>query len=186
MGSITRTDQEFSAIGQGVGYSYRIEQNRGYHQKPPSRRRGIWRAFAAAAGRPRRGCGFRLRDQYGEDDKTEKGSTHISATPAEEILHGRLSDDDEQALLNQARNSGIPFMQLPVELPARLKSLIPYPLALEIRCAPVGRDHNRLTVAMADPTNRNAVRHLKEITGMIIFPVSCEPAVLDALLANGW
>jgi Type II secretion system (T2SS), protein E, N-terminal domain len=109
-----------------------------------------------------------------------------SSGTAEEILHGRLSDDDEQALLNQARSSGIPFMQLPVELPARLKQLIPYSLALEIRCAPVGRDHNRLTVAMADPTNRNAVRHLKETTGMVIFPVSCELAALDALLVNGW
>ena len=103
-----------------------------------------------------------------------------STGTSEEILHGRLSDADEQALLNQARSSGIPFMQLPVELPARLKQLIPYQLALDIRCAPVGRDHNRLTVAMADPTNRNAVLHLKETTGMIIFPVSCELAALDA------
>jgi Type II secretion system (T2SS), protein E, N-terminal domain len=109
-----------------------------------------------------------------------------SSGATEEITHGRPQDDDEQALLNQARSSGIPFMQLPVELPARLKQLIPYQLALEIRCAPVGRDHNRLTVAMANPTNRNAVRHLKETTGMIIFPVSCELAALDALLANGW
>jgi hypothetical protein len=109
-----------------------------------------------------------------------------SSGTAEEVLHRQLSDDDEQALLYQARNTGIPFMQLPVELPPRLKQLIPYSLALEICCAPVGRDHSRLTVAMADPTNVNAVRHLKEITGMTIFPVSCELAALDALLANRW
>jgi hypothetical protein len=104
----------------------------------------------------------------------------------ETIMHGRVHEDDEQALLNQARSSGIPFMQLPVELSPRLKQLIPYHLALEFRCAPVGRDHNRLTVAMADPANRNAVRLLKETTGMVIFPVSCEMAALDALLAKGW
>jgi len=104
----------------------------------------------------------------------------------EALMHSRANEDDEQALLNQARYTGIPFMQLPIELSPRLRQLIPYPLALELRCAPVGRDHNRLTVAMADPANRNAVRHLKETTGMIIFPVSCELAALDALLARGW
>lgn len=109
-----------------------------------------------------------------------------SVPSSEETLHGRFSDEDEQVLLQQARSSGIPFMQLPTALPARLKQVIPHSLALEIRCAPVGRDHHRLTVAMADPTNRNAIRHLQEATGMLIFPVSCELAALDALLANGW
>src|SRR5205085_9751225 len=58
-----------------------------------------------------------------------------SAGTAEEMQHGRaFSDDDEQALLQQARSSGIPFMQLPAELPPRLKQLIPYSLAVELRC----------------------------------------------------
>ena len=105
---------------------------------------------------------------------------------AEEVGRRRLSDEDESVLLHQARSSGIPFMQLPAQLPTRLKQLIPYALALEIHCAPVGRDHHRLTVAMADPTNRNVVRRLQEITGMSIFPVSCELAALDALLGHGW
>jgi hypothetical protein len=77
-------------------------------------------------------------------------------------------------------------MQLPAQLPARLKQLIPYSLALEIRCAPVGRDHNRLTVAMADPTNTESIRQLCEATGLSIFPVSCDVPALDTLLANGW
>src|SRR5205814_1227779 len=34
----------------------------------------------------------------------------------EGIMHGRVHEDDEQMLLSQARSSGIPFMQLPVEL----------------------------------------------------------------------
>lgn len=83
-------------------------------------------------------------------------------------------------------NHGIPFMQLPSQLPRRLKQLIPHPLALELRCAPVGRDHGRLTIAMADPTNTKALDRLKEITGLTIFAVSCEEEALNTLLANKW
>lgn len=81
---------------------------------------------------------------------------------------------------------GIPFMQIPSRLPSRLKQLVPHALALELRCAPVGRDHNRLTVAMADPANTHALGHLREITGMTIFPVSCDPSALETLLASHW
>ena len=102
------------------------------------------------------------------------------------MLYNRQNEDDEQALPSYARASGIPFMQLPTRLPQRLKQLIPYQLALEIRCAPVGRDHNRLTVAMDHPSDVHATQRLHEITGMTIFPVSCEANALDTLLKNGW
>lgn len=104
----------------------------------------------------------------------------------EELLYNHQSEDDEQALAPHARRNGIPFMQLPSRLPQRLKQLIPYELALEIRCAPVGRDHNRLTVAMAHPSNMHAIERLREVTGMTIFPVSCEVGALETLLTNGW
>jgi hypothetical protein len=84
------------------------------------------------------------------------------------------------------RLQGIPFMQIPSRLPTRLKQLVPYALALELRCAPVGRDHNRLTVAMANPTDAQAIYRLREVTGMTIFPVSCEPSALETLLASNW
>ncbi len=82
--------------------------------------------------------------------------------------------------------SGIPFMQIPSRLPTRLKQLVPYALAQELRCAPVGRDHNRLTVAMANPGDTRAIYHLREVTGMTIFPVSCELSALEVLLASDW
>jgi GGDEF domain-containing protein len=85
-----------------------------------------------------------------------------------------------------AKNAGIPFMQLPARLPTRLRHLIPYHLARELRCAPVGRDHNRLTVAMACPTDSMALDLLKTATSMVIYPVACEAEALDALLANEW
>lgn len=97
----------------------------------------------------------------------------------------RFVEQAESASKNTTSDN-VPFMQLPVKLPARLKILIPYSLALELRCAPVGRDHHCLTVAVADPTNREAIQRLREITGMTIFPVTCEIAALEALLAEKW
>lgn len=81
---------------------------------------------------------------------------------------------------------GKPFMQLPLQLSRSMKRLIPHGLALELHCAPVGRDHNRLTVAMTNPTNTKALARLKEITGLTIFAVSCEEEALNSLLANKW
>ncbi len=82
--------------------------------------------------------------------------------------------------------TGVPFMQIPSRLPTRLKQLIPYSLALDLRCAPVGRDHNRLTVAMANPADTRAISHLRETTGLAIFPVACEISALETLLTSGW
>jgi hypothetical protein len=92
----------------------------------------------------------------------------------------RFKKQQEQA------SGNIPFMQLPEELPASLKHLIPYTLAWELRCAPVGRDNNTLTVAMAYPPDSKALDLLAKETGLTIFPVSCEEAALDGLLAKKW
>lgn len=77
-------------------------------------------------------------------------------------------------------------MKLPTALPKRLQQLIPYQVALQLRCVPVGRDQRCLTVAMADPLDREKTRRLQEITGMNIFPVACREEELAALLAVGW
>jgi hypothetical protein len=95
--------------------------------------------------------------------------------------------DDQHPMPKTVQGQGnIPYMQLPVKLPARLKQLIPYQVALELSCVPVGRDHHCLTVAMADPTNSKALRSLRVVTGLTIFPVSCDVAALNALLSNEW
>lgn len=96
---------------------------------------------------------------------------------------GVAEDDEEQA---RAVNAKFPFMQLPPELPTRLKHLLPYTLAVELRCVPVGRNHHCLTVAMSNPTNTKTVRRLAELTGMTVFPVSCDDDALDALLEQQW
>ena len=110
----------------------------------------------------------------------EKDTTPIAMKPLE-----RFVEQAESVKGNKAHDN-VPFMQLPAKLPTRLKNLIPYAFALELRCAPVGRDHHCLTVAMADPGNRETLHQLREITGMTIFPVTCEVSALDALLAEKW
>ncbi len=92
----------------------------------------------------------------------------------------------QQTMRQEHVQTGVPFMQLPSQLPARLKQLIPYSIALKLCCAPVGRDHHCLTVAMAEPSDSASIRYLSEVTGLTIFPVSCDVTLLHALLANKW
>jgi len=126
-------------------------------------------------------------------------ASRITLRPAVTIqLHGTRSiglgevnlynpdQDEENDSLIAARNNGIPFMLLPARLSSRLKHLIPYTLACELRCAPVGRDHNRITVAMAFPTDEHAIERLRSTTSMTIFPVACEAKALDDLLEQSW
>jgi hypothetical protein len=84
------------------------------------------------------------------------------------------------------KGRSFPFMNLPTTLPTRLRNLIPYSLATELLCVPVGRDHHYLTVAMADPTNNTQLQRLQATTGLTIFPVSCNLEELYALLAKSW
>ena len=87
------------------------------------------------------------------------------------------------------RQCAIPFMDLfdvPKVLPPRLTRLLPHDLAHELRCVPVGRSSRGLTVAMADPTNTNSVQRLEAVTGMTIFPVSCDEDDLNIFLTVNW
>ncbi len=98
------------------------------------------------------------------------------------VREQKMSFSSDALKLPARVNVAAPFMHLPAELPRRLKQLIPYHLAQKLNCAPVGRDHHCLTVAMANPGDKEAVHCLEECTGMTIFPVSCEEEELLALL----
>jgi GGDEF domain-containing protein len=108
------------------------------------------------------------------------------ATLPAEISIGQTLDDEPGRPANSRHTSGIPYMELPARLPQSLKRLVPYRMACELRCAPVGRDHNRLTVAMAYPTDMQAISRLQSATNMVIYPVACEISALDAMLAKEW
>ncbi|HLX58598.1 MAG TPA: diguanylate cyclase [Ktedonobacteraceae bacterium] len=121
-----------------------------------------------------------LRPAFSEQIRSSKPSYPVE-------IHLRSSLDDEFNSIPVALHaSGVPYMRLPSRLSQSLKRLIPYKLACELRCVPVGRDHNRLTVAMAHPTDTHAIHLLQTTTSMIIFPVACEATTLDSMLSRGW
>ena len=112
-----------------------------------------------------------------------RGSKVTLITP---LSAGQMLDDEVGSHVSSLANSGIPYMQLPSRLPQSLKRLVPHAIARELRCVPVGRDHNRLTIAMAYPTDLQALTRLQGVTDMIIFPVACDINALDAMLAKEW
>ncbi|HLI08299.1 MAG TPA: hypothetical protein VKV40_17175 [Ktedonobacteraceae bacterium] len=112
----------------------------------------------------------------------------VVPTPNAEQASITRDRQESKAPLSKGRTleHNVPFMQLPAQLSQRLKRLIPHALAAELHCAPVGRDHQYLTVAMSNPADAHAISRLKETTGMNIYPVSCDEEALNALLAEKW
>jgi hypothetical protein len=84
------------------------------------------------------------------------------------------------------KRSCIPFMELPAQIPTYLTALLPYQLARELRCIPVGRHQQTLTIALADPTSAEAIDRLHHTTGLSIFPVACQEQALNQLLTHPW
>ncbi len=78
------------------------------------------------------------------------------------------------------------LFDMPRILPPRLTRLLPHTLAHELRCVPIGRSPRGLTVAMADPTNTDSLQRLQAVTGMTIFPVSCDEDDLNMFLTENW
>ncbi len=123
---------------------------------------------------------------------------HLTLRPAlQRKRHGKQPGIDKRDVFESPQHKGmpaqtsvkqqaVPFLALPPELPQRLTHLIPYDLACQLRCAPVGRDQHSLTVAMVEPTNSESVHHLQKITGLFIFTVACDEQALTLLLAKRW
>jgi hypothetical protein len=110
--------------------------------------------------------------------------------------HAEAGTADSEPVQANDRNSApvyrqcaVPFMDLfdvPKVLPLRLTRLLPRTLAHELRCVPLGRSSRGLTVAMADPTNTDTVQRLQDVTGMTIFPVSCDEDDLNIFIKENW
>ncbi len=120
-------------------------------------------------------------DTMQSDADSQHEYTSLSTNP----LHSGTTNDSAP-IDASAQNIIVPFLQLPAQLSTRLKSLIAYDTASHLRCVPVGRDHQRLTVAMADPTDTKAIGTLHELTHLTIFPVACDNNALDTLLETKW
>ena len=82
-----------------------------------------------------------------------------------------------------ARKLGIPYLSLlPRKPPQRVQQLVNPKLAQELHCYPLGRERNRLTVAMVNPQDRLALERLRQATGLDIFPVLTHPQELQTVL----
>ncbi len=93
--------------------------------------------------------------------------------PSETASHQVLAQPVGAAeLAAQARLLSIPYLEiLPHQLPIRMKRLISADLAQELRCYPLGCERDKLTVAMLNPQDQQALERLHQETGMRIFPV---------------
>src|SRR6266568_4364358 len=100
------------------------------------------------------------------------------------MLQGQQAKDEtEEELPALARKLGIPYLTLlPRTLPQGLQGLVNPKLAQELRCFPLGRERNMLTVAMLNPEDRSALDRLKQETGLCIFPVLAHPQALQVAL----
>lgn len=89
--------------------------------------------------------------------------------------------DDAAYIL--ARQLGIPYLSLlPRTLSPRVLQIIQPQLAQELRCYPIGRARDTLTVAMSDPRDEQALTRLEQETGLRIFPVVVSSQELQTAL----
>ena len=101
-----------------------------------------------------------------------------------EVSQGQHAKDEiDQELPVLARKLGIPYLTfLPRKLPQSLQHLVNPKLAHELRCYPLGRERNMLTVAMLNPVDHSALDRLKQETGLHIFPVLTHAQALQVAL----
>jgi hypothetical protein len=95
----------------------------------------------------------------------------------------QVVDEIAEELPVLARKLGIPYLALlPRKLPQSLQQLVNPKLAHELRCYPLGRERNMLTVAMLNPEDHSALDRLKQETGLHIYPVLTHAQALQIAL----
>jgi type II secretion system (T2SS) protein E len=120
------------------------------------------------------------------DEAVFRFDTHPEKRPRKETevtQSQKAKDELDQELPVLARKLGIPYLTLlPRKLPQSLQHLVNPKLAHELRCYPLGRERNMLTVAMLNPVDHSALDRLKQETGLRIFPVLTHPQALQIAL----
>lgn len=113
------------------------------------------------------------------DCQPERPSRKDALRQPQQIQQNQI-DEELPAL---ARKLGIPYLSfLPSKLPRRVQELVDPRLAQELRCFPIGRERNMLTVAMLNPQDDTALKRLQQETGLRIFPVLTHPSALQTAL----
>ncbi|HEV2580273.1 MAG TPA: hypothetical protein VGT44_05420 [Ktedonobacteraceae bacterium] len=121
-------------------------------------------------------CAWQLHYEW-HPEKSRKASRQ---SQAEQMP---IADPLDIELPVLARKLGIPYLSLlPRKLPINLQRLVKPSLAQELRCFPIGRERDTLTVAMLDPRDLDALNRLRAETGLHIFPVLAHPEALQTAL----
>lgn len=134
--------------------------------------------FLAVASQPA------LRFELVAEKQTRK-HTAQQAHSAHSALPGHTTKQqtDEDELPSLARKLGIPYLSLlPRKPPQGVQQLVNPKLAQELRCYPLGRERNMLTVAMSNPQDESVLARLQHETGLHIFPVLTHPQELQTAL----
>jgi hypothetical protein len=116
-----------------------------------------------------------------------EANIHFDLQPEKATRKGTLlptpAKNNENELPALARKLGIPYLSLlPRRLPSQLLQLVSPQLAQELHCYPLGRTHDTLTVAIADPQNSQALERLQRETGLQIFPVMAPHKEIQTVL----
>lgn len=118
-------------------------------------------------------------------EKQSRKHTAQQAQSAHPALptHTTKQQKDQDELPSLARKLGIPYLSLlPRKPPQGVQKLVNPKLAQELRCYPLGRERNILTVAMSNPQDQSVLARLQHETGLHIFPVLTHPQELQTAL----
>lgn len=99
------------------------------------------------------------------------------------LLGNRLHNDARGWIL--AETTGIPFLEIePDSVPLELAEAFPEAMARENLIAPISREGDRLTVAVADPFCHTAFSSLEEMTGLSLRMVICPRRTIGEIIAR--
>jgi Type II secretion system (T2SS), protein E, N-terminal domain len=126
-------------------------------------------------------CSAPFIDAYQCINRASEPMRSFDLQPEEPTPVIDVAEDEE--LPELARKLGVPYVAyLPRKLSARLQRVVAPRLALELRCFPIGRDRDILTVAMSNPQDHCVLDRLRKETGLNIFPVLAHPLELQTVL----
>ena len=97
------------------------------------------------------------------------------------VTHGYITE--EQLAQTLAEQLGLLFVELATaKIETFYAKMIPKEYALQHEVLPISHSDGKLTTAVADPTDRTVLQHLKTMTGLSVVPVIATPsAIHDAI-----
>jgi hypothetical protein len=109
---------------------------------------------------------------------------HCSASFAKvysSVPNAQCSEPAPSAELSN--EDGIPMIDLAsLHIPRDVIELVPFDLAHELRVVPVNRTARAMVVALADPTDTEAIARVREATGLDVLVAVATPGAVSAAL----